>query len=137
MKKIDPTVWRETGYVLAWTAVLSALLQTVFLVIGRWDVTVLLGNVLGGTLNVLNFFLMGLWVQKALGQDEKQAKKTVRMSQSLRFLMLLVVALWGVVLPCFNTWTVVIPLLFTRVAIAARPLLDRRAKAKEGEVTHE
>ena len=132
MKKIDRTILKETAYVSAWTVVLSLLLQAVFVVIGRWDYTVLLGNVLGGALNVLNFFLMGLSVQKALGQDEKQAKKTVRLSQSLRFLMLLVVALIGVILPYFSTWTVVIPLLFTRVAIAVRPLLDKRAKNGKG-----
>lgn len=137
MKRIDRTVLKETAYVGAWTVVLSVLLQSVFLAIGRWDYTVLLGNVWGGTLNVLNFFLMGLSVQKALEQDEKQAKRTVRLSQSLRFLMLLVLALIGVILPYFSTWTVVIPLLFTRVAIAIRPLLDKRAKTREGEGKHE
>ena len=66
MKQIDPTVRRETKYILLWVLVLSALLQAVFLVLGQWDIKVLLGNALSGAAVVLNFFFMGLTVQKAL-----------------------------------------------------------------------
>lgn len=73
-KKVDGTVRKETIYIAAAVLILSMLMQAVFLIIKRWDYTVLLGNLLGGGVAVLNFFLMGLTVQKATSEDEKRAK---------------------------------------------------------------
>ncbi len=131
MKKIDSTVRSETIYIAFWVIVLSAVVQAVFLIIEKWDYTVLLGNLLGGCLGVLNFFLMGITIQNAIAkEDEKAAKLTMKLSQGLRSLLLLVIAAAGVVLKYFNTWTVIIPLFFPRIAIMIRPLLDKR-KTKE------
>ena len=66
MKKIDETVLKETKYIAAWIFIFSVLMQAVFLVICEWNYTVLLGNILSAVFSVLNFFLMGLTVQKAL-----------------------------------------------------------------------
>ena len=118
MGKLDKAVKRETMYVAIWVIILSVLMQAVFLAIGKWDYTVLLGNLLSGTFAILNFLLMGITVQKALSKnDEKLAKNTIRLSQSMRTFMLFVVAALGALLDCFNIWTALIPLLFPRVAI--------------------
>ena len=126
MKQIDAVVKKETGYIAAWTLVLSALMQAVFLVIGKWDVTVLFGNLLSGTAAVLNFFLMGLTVQRALQKEEKEAKTFVKVSQTYRFLFLVAVLAVGLLVSCFHRWSVVIPVFFPRIAIAARPLFDKK-----------
>lgn len=126
MKKIDPTVLKETKYIACWVLLLSAITQAVFLVIGQWDYTVLLGNLLSGGIGILNFFLLGLTVQKAVTKEEKEAKVAMKVSQLYRMLLLLIVVIIGVVLPCFSIWTVIIPLFFPRIAIAARPLFDKR-----------
>ena len=47
MQKIDPTVQKETKYIAAVVIVLSAAMEAVFLVLGKWNYTVLLGNALG------------------------------------------------------------------------------------------
>lgn len=134
MRKIDRTVRGETIYIASWTIILSVIVQAVFLIIGKWDYTVLLGNLLGGGLGILNFFLMGLTVQNAVSKEEKDAKNTMKLSQSLRNLLLLIMIAVGVILPCFNIWTTIIPLFFPRIAIAFRPLLDKRKiKNKGGE----
>ena len=125
MKKIDPTVLRETSYIAAVCAVLSLLMQSVFLIIGKWDYTVLLGNLLGLLAAVGNFFLMGLTVQSALGKEEKEARRTVKMSQSLRLLMMFVVAIVGYLLSVFNTIAMIIPFLFPRIAVALRPAIKK------------
>ncbi len=122
MKKIDPTVLKETAYIAAFSFVLGVLMQAVFLIVGRWDVTVLLGGILGYLATVGNFFLMGLTVQKAVTKDQKEAKKLIRLSQMLRFLFLVAVAALGYLVSSFNLIAVVIPYLFSRIAIAARPL---------------
>ena len=126
MKKIDATVIKETGYIACWVLVLSALTQSVFLVIGKWDYTVLLGNILSGAVAILNFFLMGITVQKALEKSEEDAKKSIKVSQLYRFLFLIIAVIIGVVLPCFSIWTVIIPMFFPRIAIIFRPLFDKR-----------
>jgi len=118
MKKIDETVLKETKFIAFSTLILSALMQAVFLIIGKWDITVLFGNLLGGGFAVLNFFLMGLTVQKAVMLDEKEAKNSIKISQTYRTLLMIVVAALGVALSCFNTWAVIIPLFFPRIAIA-------------------
>lgn len=126
MKKIDPTVLKETKYMAVWILVLSVFMQAVFLMLRMWDYTVLLGNMLSGLAGVVNFLLMGITVQKAVLKDEKDAKTAMQVSLLYRSLMLLVVIVLGVVLPVFHMWAVIIPLFFPRVAIAFRPLFDKK-----------
>ena len=122
--KLNPTVRRETIYISIFTVALSAVMELVFVIIGRWDVTVLTGNLLGAAAAILNFFLMGLTVQMAVNDTPENAKKRVRVSQYLRFLMMLCIAAVGVAAPCFHWAASVIPLFFPRIAIAMRPLFN-------------
>lgn len=126
LKNVDATVKRETLYIAAAVGVMSMLMQAIFLIVRHWDYTVLLGNVLSAAAAVGNFFLMGITVQKALNKDEKQASASMKLSQQLRLLMMLIVAALGAALECFNIIAVIIPLFFPRIAIALRPLLDGR-----------
>lgn len=135
MQRIDPVVRKETKYIAVGTLILSALLQAFFLVIGKWDLTVLLGNVLGAAVAVGNFFAMALTVQRAVAEDEKQAKQTVKLSNAVRMLVMFAALAVGVLLPVFNVWTTVIPVLFPRLIVAVRPLLDRTGE--RGEESHE
>ena len=104
MKRIDPTVLRETGYIAAFTLLLSVLMEAVFLLVGAWDLTVLFGNLLGALSAVANFFFMGIGVQKALGRDADGAKRVVKLSQSTRYLLLVAVALIGYFVPA-SMWS--------------------------------
>lgn len=122
MKKIDATVKKETTYIFAVTVIFSVLMQSVFLIIGKWDYTVLLGNLLGIIAAVGNFFVMGINIQSALGREEKEAKNLLKLSQTLRMLALFVVAMIGYLVPVFNIVAVIIPYLFPRFAISLRPL---------------
>ena len=126
MKKIDETVLRETRYIALWVLIFSVLTQAVFLIIGKWDYTVLLGNILSASVAVINFLLMGISVQNAVGKEEKDARTVMKISQLYRNLLLLGTAILGMVLACFNSWTVIIPLFFPRIAISIRPLFDKK-----------
>ncbi len=123
--KIDKTVIKETKYIATFVVIFSVLMQAVFLIVSKWDYTVLLGNIYGATLTVGNFFVMGLFVQKAVSQDEKNARQTVKASQSLRFAGIFILAVVGVLIPCFNSVAVVIPLVFPRIAIMFRPFINK------------
>jgi hypothetical protein len=126
MKNIDPVVKKETIYIALFSFILSVLLQAIFLIIGKWNYTILLGNILGYIAAVGNFLIMGLSVQKAVQMDEKDAKAKMKVSQSFRMLFLFVIAVIGYAVPVFNTISVVIPFLFPRVAIALRPLFNKK-----------
>lgn len=135
MKKINPTVLKETAYIAASVIILSALLQAVFLIAGKWvpalkwDLDVLFGNLLTAVASVGNFFLMGLAVQKAVEKDEKSAKAHMRVSQVYRTLALAAVVAVGVIF--FNVWATVIPVFFPRIAIAFRPLFNKRSNSEK------
>ncbi len=131
--KVDKTVRLETGYIVAGTLILSVFMEAVFLVIGQWDYTVLLGNLLGGGAAVLNFFLMGLTVQKAVLMNEKDAALKMKSSQSMRTLMLFVVALLGIQVPWFHFVAVLIPLFFPRITITCRGFALKKAQNNGGE----
>ena len=126
MKNIDPVVKKETIYIALFSFILSVLLQAIFLIIGKWNYTILLGNILGYIAAVGNFLIMGFSVQKAIQMDEKDAKTKMKVSQSFRMLFLFIIAIVGYAVPVFNTIAVVIPFLFPRVAIALRPLFNKK-----------
>ena len=102
MKKTDPTVKKETIYIAVWTVILSVFIHSVFLILKRWDLTVLYGNLLGIFLAVLNFFLLGRTVQSALLKDEKDAKNAMKVSQMLRYLLIIIVVAVAAIFECFN-----------------------------------
>ena len=120
MKRIDKTVLRETNFIASVTFMFSLAMQFIFFGVGRWDYTVLLGNVLGYSAAVGNFLLMGITVQSSLEKNEDDAKTSIKVSQSLRLLMLFVVAVIGYLVPVFNIIAVVIPYLFPRIASVIR-----------------
>ncbi|MBE5801925.1 MAG: ATP synthase subunit I [Clostridiales bacterium] len=126
--RIDPAVKKETLYILGASIILSVVMELVFWLVGHMDYTVPLGNLLGVIIAVLNFFLMGLTIQRSIGLDEKAASDKLKLSQMLRMLMVLALAAVGVAVSCFHALAVVIPLFFPRIAIAFRPLLDKDLK---------
>lgn len=126
MKKLDPVVIKETIYIGVISLIFSAIMQSVFLIIGKWDYTVLLGNLLGYFAIIANFIVMGFGVQKAVTKDEKEAKSVMKISQTFRMLFMFVVAIIGHVVPVFNLIAVVIPFLFPRIAIMLRPIFNKK-----------
>lgn len=123
VKKAGAAVRRETLYIFVFSLILSALMEAVFLILGKWDLTVLSGNLLSLAVGTLNFYLMGRTVEAAVDKEEKAARDTMRLSQILRMLGVFVFAVLGVVLPYFNTVAVLLPLFFPRIAIALRPYI--------------
>lgn len=126
MKKIDKTVLQETYYIASFVFIFSLLMQSVFLVSGHWDITVLFGNILGFAAAVGNFLLLGITVQSAITKEEKDAKALIKLSQSLRLIMMFAVALIGYLVPIFNIIAVILPFLFPRIAIALRPVFMKK-----------
>lgn len=142
MKKIDPIILRETGFVALVSLILSVFMQAVFLIVSywvegvAWDYSVILGNLLGYIASVGNFFLMGLTIQKSLTKEPKDASNFMRLSQSLRNVALFVIALIAFLIDfwvgCFNIIALVIPYFFPRIAVIIRQLVVK-IKQKRGD----
>lgn len=115
-KNIDPVIRRDLKYMAMVVLILTVLMESVFLIIGKWDLTVLFGGLLGAVTAMVNFFLMARTIQNSLGKEEKDAKGAMKVSHSLRMLMLVVVCAIAALLPgVFNLVATVIPLLFPSV----------------------
>ena len=78
---------------------------------------------------------MGITVQKAVSKEEKEAKSLMRTSQTARLFMMFLFVVIGVTAPIFNTWSSIIPLVFPRIAMALKPIADKRSLNEGGDKT--
>ena len=108
-ERIQPAVRKETEHVMVYTAVGVAAMWCVFLI---------LGGLFGGAVAVLNFFLMGMAVQKAAAEtEEAAAKRWIQASYSQRNMMQMLWVILAIVLPCFQFVAGILPLLIPGTAI--------------------
>ena len=127
MAGLDPAVRKETGYIAVWVVLLSILMEAVFLIIGQWNPGVLYGTLGGALIAVGNFFLLAVTVSRAVARgDPGQAARQVKTTASLRLMGVgaLCALLVGVLKT--NVFATLIPLLFPRIALAFRPMVDRK-----------
>ncbi len=101
--RLQKSIVRETVRISVGTIVLAIIMNLVFLIINMWDLTVLYGTLLGCTMAIANFLLLGITVQIiANNQDsEKRNKLKLQLSYSLRMLALLAGIAIGVSSPYF------------------------------------
>ena len=105
--KVQPAVKKETKNVAIYTVVGVVVMWVGFLILHLiwpekipFDYRVILGGIGGGAVAVLNFFLMGMAVQKAVSEtDEAGAKRRMQASYSQRNLMQMLWAVLAIVLP--------------------------------------
>ena len=125
MGKIAPAVKKETVRVAVITAAGTAVMWVVFGVLHAvmpesvpFDYRVILGGLGGGAVAVLNFFLMGLTVQKVTSmQDEGAAQLTMKASYARRMMLQVLWVVIAIVAPCFQYVAGIIPLLFPSAGI--------------------
>lgn len=122
--KPEKAVIQNTVYIAIWQVILTGLMHAVFLIIGRWGVNVLIGSLIGAFAAVANFFAMAMTVQKAVTLEPKDAAAKMKLSQTLRFLALVVAAVIGCLVA--DPFATVIPLVFPRFAIMLFPLFDKK-----------
>ena len=125
LDNVQPAVKKETKRIIKITIVGLILMWILFAVLHfampdkvPLDYTVFLGGIGGGAVAVLNFFLMGLAVQKAASAtDEGTARMKLKASYSQRFLMQILWVIVAIVAPCFHFVAGIAPLLFPGTGI--------------------
>ena len=120
LENIQPAVKKETKRVIVITLLGLFLMWILFAALHfimpdkvPLDYTVFLGGIAGGCVAVLNFFLMGLAVQKAAAaEDEGTARMKIKASYSQRFMMQVFWVIIAIIAPCFHFVAGIAPLLF-------------------------
>lgn len=134
--KIDGTVKKETAYVAIAEAILIAVMLAVYLIISKFTLNVLFAALTSGAVAVLNFFVMGLTVQKAVTvDDDSDRRKLIRASQLVRLLVMGVVVIVCAVFPKFDILALFIPLFFPRLFAQARGIYGAVKDGKNGGKT--
>lgn len=122
---IQPAIKSETKKVALSTAICVVLMWAVFYILHMmnpegvpFDYTVILGGIGGWFIAVLNFFLLGLTVQKVTNaQEDDAAKKMMKSSYSNRFLLQVIWCIVAIAAPCFQFVAGILPLLFPSIGI--------------------
>ena len=112
------TVVRETKRIAVGVLAMLAVMFAVYFAMGRLTAAVVLGGLLGGAYGVLNFFLLGMTVQRAsLETDEMMARMRIRSSYSMRMFGTVLVGILSFALPFVEGLPCIIALLFPRATI--------------------
>ena len=122
---LAPAIRKETRRVAIYVIIGVAVMFVVFAILhGKFpervpfDFTVILGGICGGIVAVLNFFLMGVTVQKVTDlENEADARNMMKASYSRRMMMQGVWVVLAILLPCFQFAAGLIPLLFPGIGI--------------------
>lgn len=120
LENIQPAVKEETKRLAIATFSGVAVMYVVFFILHlvkpEWvpfDYTVILGGLVGGIIAVLNFFLMGLTVQKIVAtKEEDSAKSMMKASYTQRTLLQMLWVVLAIVLPVFQMVAGILPLFF-------------------------
>ena len=131
---IQPAVRKETRHVAIGTAICVVLMWVMYAILHAvtpeqvpFDYTVILGGLGGGIIAVLNFFLMGLTVQKVVSlEDEGQARNKMKASYSQRMMLQLLWGIAAIVSPCFQFAAGLLPLLFPNIVIKTMGILGTK-----------
>lgn len=118
MSESRKIVLKETAIVAVGELICCAVMVGVFALLGRFDLKVLWGALLGGTLTVGNFFFMAvgtsLAADKAQEQNVSGGKNVIRSSMLLRYLVLAVLLFACAKSGICNVLALALPLAFVR-----------------------
>ena len=142
----DRAVLRETGRVAAGTFIMAAVMFAVYAVIGRLRAPVALGGLYTSLLTVLNFFVMGLTVQRIadraaekqrdeaeLQEFSKQMEARMKLTRNARLIALFALIIVGIRLLGFDPLATILPIAFPTVVIRVLQIIDvKRESASKG-----
>ena len=133
---MDPrkVVFQETGIVALGVGLCVAVMVGVFALMGQFDLSVVLGALVGTVLTVANFFVMAicasLAADKAAAQDVSGAKALLSWSQTGRYVVLGLLLFACGVSGYFNLFALVLPLVFVQPTITIAEFFRKSGEKK-------
>ncbi len=129
MKFLQNTTIKETLKIIIGESIVSALICAVFALLGKFQISVLWGALLGSFLNVLYFFFMCIGVNKAFDdKDSNKGKASLSISYVLRLILLGAGLAVGLKSVYFNNIALIIPVLMTRPILTLTALLRKEVR---------
>lgn len=123
-------VLTQTGIILLGQVLGIGVMVGIFALLGKLDLSVVLGGLVGGLVATLNFFFMAvgltLAADRAQQQDAKGGKAMVRSSYMIRMLAMLAVLFLCAKSGYFNVIALVVPLLFVRPALTVAEFFKKK-----------
>ncbi len=134
--KLQPAVKKETkrvgiftaaGVVVMWAA--FAALHQAYPEAVPFDYRIFLSGIVGGAVAVLNFFLMGITIQKVASENmEDVARMRLKSSYTQRMLLQILWVIAAVAAPCFQFAAGIAPLLFPSLGIKLMAFFPEKEK---------
>ena len=126
-------VLKQTAIVALGQVLCVGAMIGIFALVGQLDRSVVLGGIVGGVLSVVNFLVMAIFAMiaadKAVGQDVKGGKATVRMSMIVRVALLAIVLFAFAKSGLCNVFAMVLPLAFTRPILTVATFFEKAGEA--------
>ena len=123
-------VKRETMLVATGEMLLVGVMIAVFAIIGKFDLTVLIGGLAGGILTILNFFIMALNAvsasDKAVKNDVNGGKSLMHFSYIARYAVIFIVLCVLAITKIGHPIACALPLVFIQPVIIARNFLKKK-----------
>lgn len=137
--KVDKIIIKETVNIGIGILICSGITQIGFLIFDQYSLAVLFGSVYGGAIALLNFFLMGLTVQKVADmEDQNAAKRKMQASYSMRQLILLILVGFGMYIAVnhevFHWLPILLAVIYPRLIIAFGGIFRKEWRSKRGDI---
>ena len=133
MTESQKIVWRETAIVAVGEVICTALMLGIFALLGQFDISVLLGGLVGAAVAVANFLILAIVATLAADKAEQQnvagGQKLIKASYPVRLLVLAVVLFACAKSGVFNVIALVLPLVFVRPVLTIAEFF-RKKEAK-------
>ncbi len=111
-------ILRDTAMLALGEGICTAVMIGFFVLLKQYDLSVLLGGLMGCLITVANFFFLAVVAQiateRAVAQDVDGAKKLLQTSQTYRFLAVAAVLFACAMSGVFHVLALVLPLVFQR-----------------------
>ena len=111
-------------------AICTALMVGIFALLGYFDMSVLLGGLVGAAIAVVNFLVLAivatLAADKAEQQDVAGGQKLIKASYPVRLLVLAVVLFACAKSGVFNVIALVLPMVFVRPALTLAEFFKKK-----------
>ena len=121
---------RQTGVVALGEALGVAAMIGIFALLGKMNMSVLWGGLVGGLVAIGNFFVMAMGVHiaadKAKNQDVKGGQAAIKGSYTLRLIVMAVVLIAFAKSGICNVIALVIPLVFVRFTLTLWEFFRRK-----------
>ena len=126
-------VYQETAIIVG-EIICVAVMFAVFLLLDRFDQTVLLGGILGAVVSILNFFFMAvcanLAADKAEAQNVKGGQAIIRFSFLIRQVVMWIILFAALKSKLFNIIALLLPLVFTRPILTVGEFFRKSGEKK-------